>query len=196
MKSSFKFLVLSTLVLVVLFASGNMILNVAGAAPRIGWDTISLTVVNGTITLNPGGSDYALANDHTTIQISGSGTFGGGVAPTGGGTWATSGPSGTASGTFTVTGVVQFTAAPGSLPPGVVDNISDPADARSGLAILNVKYSDGSRGTLTVSCELPVGTPSGVFEGITATKGFVDFHDRVPPVPGVDANRTQFHIVH
>jgi len=196
MKSSFKFLVLSTLVLVVLFASGNMIPNVAGAAPTIGWDTISLTVVNGTITLNPGGSDYALANDHTTIQISGSGTFGGGVAPTGGGTWATSGPSGTASGTFTVTGVVQFTAAPGSLPPGVVDNISDPADARSGLAILNVKYSDGSRGTLTVSCELPVGTPSGVFEGITATKGFVDFHDRVPPVPGVDANRTQFHIVH
>jgi len=196
MKSSFTFLVLSTLVLVVLFASGNMILNVAGAAPRIGWNTISFTVVNGTITLNPGGSDYALANDHTTIQISGSGTFGGGVAPTGGGTWATSGPSGTASGTFTVTGVVQFTAAPGSLPPGVVDNISDPADARSGLAILNVKYSDGSRGTLTVSCELPVGTPSGVFEGITATKGFVDFHDRVPPVPGVDANRTQFHIVH
>ena len=196
MKSSFKFLVLSTLVLVVLFASGNMIPNVAGAAPTIGWDTISVTVVNGTLTLNPGGSDYALANDLTTIQVSGSGTFGGGVAPTGGGTWATSGPSGTASGTFTVTGLVKFTAAPGSLPPGVVDNISDPADARSGLAVLVVKYSDGSGGTLTVSCTLPVGTPSGVFEGITATKGFVDFHDRVPPVPGVDANRTQFHIVH
>jgi hypothetical protein len=196
MKSSFKFLVLSTLVLVVLLASGNMIPNVAGAAPTIGWDTISATVVNGTLNLNPGGSDYALANDHTTIQISGSGTFGGGVAPTGGGTWATSGPSGTASGTFTVTGVVKFTAAPGSLPPGVVDNISNPADARSGLAVLIVKYSDGSSGTLTISCTLPVGTPSGVFEGITATKGFVDFHDRVPPVPGVDANRTQFHIVH
>ncbi len=196
MKSSFKFLVLSTLVLVVLFASGNMIPNVAGAAPTIGWDTISVTVVNGALTLNPGGSDYALANDLTTIQVSGSGTFGGGVAPTGGGTWATSGPSGTASGTFTVTGLVKFTVAPGSLPPGVVDNISDPADARSGLVILNVKYSDGSRGTLTVSCTLPVGTPSGVFEGITATKGFVDFHDRLPPVPGVDANRTQFHIVH
>src|SRR5713101_5029677 len=57
MKSSFKFLVLSTLVLVVLFASGNMIPNVAGAAPTIGWDTISVTVVNGTLTLNPGGSD-------------------------------------------------------------------------------------------------------------------------------------------
>ena len=196
MKSSFKFLVLSTLVLVVLFASGNMIPNVAGAGPTFRWDTISLTFPGGVPTINPGGSDYALAADLTTIQISGSGTFGGGVAPTGGGTWATSGPSGTASGTFTVTGLVKFTEAPGSLPPGVVDNISDPADARSGLAILSVKYSDGSRGTLTVSCTLPVGTPSGVFEGITATKGFVDFHDRLPPVPGVDANRTQFHIVH
>ena len=195
MKSSSKFLVLSTLVLVVLFASGNMIPNVAGAAPTIGWDTISVTVVNGTLTLNPGGSDYALANDLTTIQISGSGTFGGGVAPTGGGTWATSGPSGTASGTFTVTGLVKFTPAPGSLPPGFVDHIGDPANTRSGLAILSVKYSDGSRGTLVVSCHQPVGSPSGIFEGITATKGFVGFHERVPPVPGVDANRTLFHVV-
>src|SRR5258708_35175919 len=102
MKSSFKFLVLSTLVLVVLFASGNMIPNVAGAAPTIGWDTISVTVVNGTLTLNPGGSDYALANEHTTIQISGSGTFGGGGAPTGGGTWAACRSSGAARRTVAV----------------------------------------------------------------------------------------------
>ncbi len=200
MKSSFRLVMLFTLALLLLLASGNMPPSAAGAAPTIGWDTISVTVVNGTLTLNPGGSDYALANDLTTIRISGSGTFGGGVAPTGGGTWAASGPSagtsGTASGMFTVTGLVRFAVAPGSLPPGLVDNISDPADARSGLAVLRIKYSDGSAGTLTVSCSLPVGTPSGVFEGITATKGFVDFHDRVPPVPGVDANRTQFHIVH
>jgi hypothetical protein len=195
MKSSFKFLVLSTLVLVVLFASGNMISNVAGAAPTFRWDTISLTFPGGVPTINAGGSDYALAADLTTIQISGSGTFGGGVAPTGGGTWATSGPSGTASGTFTVTGLVKFTVAPGSLPPGLVDNIGDPANSRSGLAILSVKYSDGSRGTLVVSCHQPVGSPSGIFEGITATKGFVGFHERVPPVPGVDANRTLFHVV-
>jgi hypothetical protein len=194
-KSHFKFLVLSTLVLVVLFASGNMISNVAGAAPTFRWDTISLTSPGGVPTINAGGSDYALAADLTTIQISGSGTFGGGVAPTGGGTWATSGPSGTASGTFTVTGLVKFTVAPGSLPPGLVDNIGDPANSRSGLAILSVKYSDGSRGTLVVSCHQPVGSPSGIFEGITATKGFVGFHERVPPVPGVDANRTLFHVV-
>ena len=195
MKSSFKFLVLSTLVLVVLFASGNMIPNVAGAAPTFRWDTISLTFPGGVPTINTGGSDYALAADLTTIQISGSGTFGGGVAPTGGGTWATSGPSGTASGTFKVTGLVKFTVAPGSLPPGFVDNIGDPASTRSGLAILIVKYSDASGGTLLVSCHQPVGAPSGIFEGITATKGFVAFHERVPPVPGVDANRTLFHVV-
>jgi hypothetical protein len=195
MKSSFKFLVLSTLVLVVLFASGNMIPNVAGAAPTFRWDTASLTFPGGVGTVNAGGSDYALAADLTTIQISGSGTFGGGVAPTGGGTWATSGASGTASGTFKVTGLVKFTVAPGSLPPGFVDNIGDPANTRSGLAILIVKYSDGSSGTLVVSCHQPVGSPSGIFEGITATKGFVGFHERVPPVPGVDANRTLFHVV-
>lgn len=199
MKPSFRRAMLATLVLIVLLAFGNMTPGVAGASSTFGWDIIHVTIVNGVLTLSPGGSAYALANDQTTIQITGSGTFGGGVPPTGGGTWAaagpSAGPSGTASGTFTVTGLLRFDVAPGSLPPGVIDNISNPADARAGLAVLRVKYSDGSEGTLTVSCHLPVGSPSGVFEGITATKGFVDFHDRVPPVPGVDANRTQFHVV-
>src|SRR5260370_33537013 len=112
MKSSFKFLVLSSLVLVVLFASGNMIPNVAGAAPTIGWDTISVTVVNGTLTLNPGGSGYALGNDHTTIQVSGSGTFGGGVAPTGGGASGPAGPAGPARRTVAVNGVGRLTRPP------------------------------------------------------------------------------------
>ena len=65
---------------------------VAGAAPTFRWDTISLTFPGGVGTVNTGGSDYALAADLTTIQISGSGSFGGGVAPTGGGTWATNLP--------------------------------------------------------------------------------------------------------
>jgi len=34
-----------------------------------------------------------------------------------------------------------------------------------------------------------------VFEGVIASKGFVTYFDRVAPVPGVDANRTLFHIV-
>ncbi len=191
MKSHSRFVIRFTLAMVALFAFGNMIPSAAGATFR--WDTISQTFPGGVPTLNTGGSDYALAADLTTIQISGSGTFGGGVPPTGGGTWATSGPSGTASGTFTVIGVVRFNVAPGSLPPGVIDNIG--ANARSGLAVFLIKYSDGSGGTLTVSCHLPVGSPSGIFEGITATKGFVPFHERVPPVPGVDANRTAFHVL-
>ncbi len=195
MKSSSRFVMLSTLSLILLLAFGNMTRSVAGAAPTIRWDTISLTFPGGVGTINPGGSDYALAADLTTIQISGSGTFGGGVPPTGGGSWATSGRSGTASGTFTVTGLVRFDVAPGSLPTGFVDNIGAPANTRSGLAILRIKYSDGSEGTLVVSCDQPVGSPSGLFEGITATKGYVDFWDRVPPVPGVDANRTLFHVI-
>src|SRR5262249_34026758 len=132
MKSSFRLVILLTLALVLLFASGNMAPTAVGAAPRIRWDTISLTFPGGVPTINAGGSDFALAADHTTIQISGSGSFGGGSPPTGGGTWATSGPSGTASGTFTVTGLVRFDVAPGSLPPGFVDNIGGPGTTRSG----------------------------------------------------------------
>ena len=192
MKSSFRFVMLFTLSLV-LFAFGNMVPSAAGATFR--WDTISVSTPGGVLTINPGGSDYALAADLTTIQIRGHGTFGGGVPPTGGGFWATTGPSGTATGTFTVIGLVKFDVAPGSLPPGAVDNIGDVANARSGLAILRIKYSDGSGGILIVSCHLPVGSPGGLFEGITATKGYVDYWDRVPPVPGVNANRTQFHVL-
>jgi hypothetical protein len=195
-KSSFRFVTLFTLALGMLFASGKMTAGEDGAALTIRWDTISLTFPNGVGTIDAGGSDYALAADLTTIQISGSGTFGRSEsAATGGGTWATAGPSGTASGTFTVTRLVRFDTAPGSLPAGFVDNIGDPANTRSGLAILRVKYSDGSKGTLVVSCHQPVGSPSGIFEGITATKSFVDFNERVPPVPGVNANRTLFHVI-
>ena len=195
MKSSLRFVIPCTLSLILLLAFGNMTPSVAGAAPTFRWDTTSLSFPNGVLTIDAGGSDYALAADLTTIQISGSGTFGGGVPPTGGGSWATAGPSGTATGTFTVTGLVRFFVAPGSLPPGTVDNIGNVSNARSGLAVLSARYSDGSEGTLVVSCHLPVGSPSGIFEGITATKGFVSFHERVPPVPGVNANRTIFHVV-
>ena len=61
----------------VLFAFGNMVPSAAGATFR--WDTISVTTPGGVLTINPGGSDYALAADLTTIQIRGHGTFGGGV---------------------------------------------------------------------------------------------------------------------
>jgi hypothetical protein len=199
MKRALCFKAFCALATFVLLSFTNMIPSAAGADPMYRWDTISVTMPGGVLTLNPGGSDYALAADLTTIQISGHGTFGGGVPPTGGGFWATAGPSagpsGTASGTFKVVSLVRFTVAPGPLPPGAVDNIAPAASVRGGLAILGIRYSDGSSGVLAVSCHLPVGAPSGIFEGITATKGYVDFWDRVPPVPGVNANRTNFHVL-
>ncbi len=83
--------------------------------------------------------------------------------------------------------------APGT-PGALVDLIGDKADARAGLAVLRISYSDGSEGVLVVSCKLPVGTPDSVLEGITASKGFTDFWNRVAPVDGVNANRTVFHV--
>ena len=161
------------------------------------WDITNVLPVNGVPTISAGGSAYALAADLTSIQIKGQGTFGGGAAPTGGGSWTITSVTGTpiAKGTFTVTGLVQFVPANGSEPPAFVDTIGNKADARSGLAVLRIKYSDGSSGTLTISCRLPVKSSGLIFEGITATKSFVDFYNRVPPVPGVNANRTIFHVL-
>ena len=117
---------------------------------------------------------------------------------TGGGTWQTFDAAGasTGSGTYNVTGLVDFDLAPGSLPASITDNTGVKADVRSGLAVFKVAYSDGSDGTLTVSCDLPVGSPPTLFEGITATKGYVDYWERDPAVANVDANRTNFHVLH
>src|SRR5216683_636132 len=90
-----------------------------------------------------------------------------------------------ASGTYQVTALVRFDVAPGT---GASPTV------RAGLAVLRIAYSDGSRGILVVSCHL-TGTPSVVFEGITASRGFTDFWNRLPPVPGVDGNRTVFHVI-
>jgi len=114
--------------------------------------------------------------------------------------WQTFAPDGTTltgSGTYLVNGLVRFELAPGAFNPAGIDNIGDKADARPGLAVLTVQYSDGSAGILVVSCHL-VGTPDSVFEGITATKGFSDFWNRQAPVgggTGANANRTVFHVV-
>jgi hypothetical protein len=152
------------------------------------WDIISVDFV--TLTASPGGVASAFANDGSEITLTGSGTFrsnpGRSQAVTGGGTWETS----TGSGTYEVTGFVSFVVAPGTFPlPN--DNIGNPADARAGLAVLKISYNDGSDGVLTVSCTL-AGTPAAVFEGITATKSYVDYLR--PDVPGND-NRTAFHVL-
>ena len=152
-------------------------------AARIGWEIF--------------GSASDTARDGLKITVTGSGTF---VAPadgrgtsegadrhsrhdavTGGGTWETRDASGvTGSGTYVVTGLVSWERAAASVPsmPG----------STAGLAILRVAYDDGSAGTLTISCRISNAQP-GRFEGVTASKGFVDFF---APMTGPNL----FHVLH
>jgi hypothetical protein len=180
-----------------------MLLAIALSAPtayaqaeHVRWDIVSLHAG----ILAPGGIASARANDNSKITLTGSGTFvapGGGPgsngSTTGGGMWTAFDSSGTTigTGTYEVTGLVRWEQAPGT-PPAVVDTIDD-GQASAGLVVLRVVYSDGDRGILVVSCHL-VGTPNSVFEGITASKGYVDYWNREGPVPGVDADRTVFHV--
>jgi hypothetical protein len=167
---------------------------------HVRWDLIVLTPV---ATVNAGGQASALNNIGDQITFTGTGTF---VAPagrgktsdavTGGGTWTIVTAGGSSTGTYIVTGLVRWEEAPGSF-PAAADNIGNPVDFRSGLAVLSIEYSDGSHGILVVSCH-GAGTPDTVFEGITASKDFVDYWNRVPPSgtpTGPNANRTSFHIV-
>jgi hypothetical protein len=152
------------------------------------------------------------------ITMTGSGTFTPGDPDnvSGGGTWQTFDKTGasTGSGTYNVTRLLRFSKSPGTQTSTVVDNIGNGtlADNRGGLAFFSIKYLDslgkpihGVEGTgiLVVSCHLngnpppqgPDAAPASVFEGITASKGFVDYWNRVAPVGGVDGNRTLFHVL-
>lgn len=186
-------------VAVVLLVMAGTVPSAFSQADHVRWDIVSLFAVPGCT--SPGGSASAFANDNSFITVTGAGTFvapggGGGTsgAATGGGNWETFSPveTSTGSGTYSVTGLVRWDQAPGA-PPPLCDNIGDPAERSAGLAILRVEYSDGSPGILVVSCRL-VGTSLSVFEGITASKGFVDYFNAQAPVAGVDANRTLFHV--
>jgi len=163
------------------------------------WDIVSINFATGTV--SAGGIASARANlDLSKITLTGSGTFrsnpGNPQDVTGGGTWQTFDASGgsTGSGSYTVTGLVSFTLAPGTFPlPN--DNIGNRADGHAGLLVVQIAYSDGSEGTLVVSCHF-VGTSDAVFEGVTASKGYVDYWNReAPPAPPGNANRTAFHVI-
>jgi hypothetical protein len=162
------------------------------------WDIISVDFA--TSTGSAGGHASAAANDGSWITLTGTGTFranpGNPQDVTGGGSWTTFNPGGTetASGTYQVTGLTSFTVAPGTFPLQH-DAIGAPGTVRAGLLAVQVAYSNGSTGTLTVSCHLN-GTSDSVFEGVTASMGFVDYWNRqAPPAPPEDANRTNFHVV-
>ncbi len=170
---------------------------------HVRWDIVSFSTFSPP-TFGPGGTASALAADGSMITVTGTGTFVAtpgrfsAVAISGGGTWETFDPTdaSTGSGTYRLlSGPASFQVAPGSVPSAVVDQIADAEDAHSGLARFDIEYSDGSRGWLVVSCHLPAGAPPTVFEGITASKAFVNYWNRVPPVPLVDGNRTVFHVV-
>jgi hypothetical protein len=169
------------------------------------WDIIHLSNLPApTATTLPGAKASACAASSCAnmITLTGSGTFrsnpGRPQDVTGGGSWMTVG-AGAGSGTYEVTGFVSFVLAPGNLPsPPFTDGVTGVAgDARAGLAVLRIAYSDGDEGVLVVSCDLP-GTPASlpIFEGVTASKGFVDYWNRVAPESVAPfGNRTAFHVV-
>jgi len=161
---------------------------------RVRWDIVNIDFAAGCV--SAGGEASARAEDGSRITITGSGTFEPGEPEevTGGGTWRTAGGAvGSASGTYRVTRLVSWDRAPGTLPLPC-DNIGRAQNASAGLVKLRVRYSNGKRGVLTVSCHL-MGTPDSVFEGITASMGFVEFwNHEVPPPPPANGNRTLFHV--
>lgn len=170
-------------------------------ATHVRWDIAAIdagTVVAGgmgSARASTGGMAPPTANP-TEIRLTGAGTFvaprgpGSSNAVTGGGTWETfAGGASTGSGTYRVTGLVRWDQAPASLPAALEDGIADRNTSSAGLAVLSVKYSDGSHGVLIVSCSF--GVP-GVFEGVTASKGFVDYWSAPR---GAETTLTIFHIL-
>ena len=169
------------------------------------WDIIHVTPMGTNTVVDAGGVASDKAADGSQITLTGSGewlVFSGHEKPkavNGEGTWQIFDRSGTnsiGSGNYEVTQLVSSEVFPGSnSAPGFIDRIGSPEDSRGGLIVLRILYSDGEKGVLTVSCHGPARVPDTVFEGITVTKGIVGYVDRVKPVPGVDANRTVFHVV-
>jgi hypothetical protein len=156
------------------------------------WDLISADAQGN---LKAGGQDSAAAADNSILTLTGSGTFEVGEAEdvTGGGTWTL----GTSIGKYQVTSLVRFTFAPCTVPTcvsgfGGTDLVGNDRDARAGLVVLRIKYSDGDSGVLIVSCNLN-GTPTSVFEGIIVSKGFVEFWNQAPNALN---NATIFHVLH
>jgi TAT (twin-arginine translocation) pathway signal sequence len=158
---------------------------------RIRWDLVNLPFPD----VFAGGDDTASADDASTLTLTGSGTFRPGHPGqvTGGGTWSTTNSDVPGTGTYRVTELVTWLRAPGSLPSFLVDHIGNAADARPGLAVLRIRYSDGLDGALVVSCNLA--SPPSVDEGINATRGFVNFFRPAVPAFGQHSNRTVFHVL-
>ena len=174
---------------------------VQGSADHVRWDIISLNPTTTPFpTISAGGVAFASARNPSSlsIKLTGSGTFvgpaSGGTsgAATGGGTWETfSDTTSTGSGTYEVVGLANWTFSNLQLPV-LIDLIDDGARS-NGVAVLRIRYSDGSEGVLGIGCHGP-GAPDGTLEGVIASKGHVTYWDAQAPVGGVDADRTIFHV--
>jgi len=171
-----------------------------GAADHVRWDIIHLDATTNPPTISAGGVAFASARNPSTlsIKLTGSGTFvgpasgGTSSAVTGGGTWETfSDSTSTGSGTYVVVGLANWTFS--NFQPPVLTDLIDDGAAANGLAVLRIRYSDGSEGVLGIGCHGP-GAPDGTVEGVIASKGHVTYWDAQAPVGGVDANRTVFHV--
>src|SRR5436190_24313785 len=134
---------LAVLLVLMLLGSALFVTRTSAAGQKYRWDIISINFAAASI--NPGGFASAIANDGSTITLTGEGTFNaasnfGNRDVTGGGTWQTFDSSGTptASGTYQVTGFVSFTVAPGT-PPLPNDNIGDRVDNRAGLLFVTIQ---------------------------------------------------------
>jgi hypothetical protein len=197
-----KLLLTFTTVLAALIASlwiGNGGVRAAGS-DHVRWDIVDF-VSFAPPTFKAGGAAFATAANPSTlsIRLTGSGTF---VAPasggtsgatTGGGTWETfNGGVSTGSGTYWVTGLASWRFA-NFFSPGPIDMIGSLSEAASGNVILRIRYSDGSEGVLGVGCHGP-GAPGGIVEGVIASKDYVTYWSANPPLPGVNLNRTVFHV--
>ena len=161
------------------------------------WDIIN----NQGACAEAGGHASSKSRDGARITVTGSGTFrdnpGNPQDVTGGGHWTitagTATPAG--EGDYEVTRFISFDLPPGTAPLPAVDCIGDLEDRRPGRLTVAIAYDDGSEGVLEVGCRL-VGSPASVMEGITATKGYVTFWNHEEPVgPGVEGNRTLFHLL-
>jgi hypothetical protein len=203
-----------TLVAAAVIVSGMTVAApLASAEPaRVRWDiaTTPCSGPGGTFpcTLNPGGAATAMAVDCsipglpfgcTRITMTGAGTFivpeqdGSSRQVTGGGAWQVVSADGTTTtGTYVVTELISWQKSePLAVPEcgtcETTDNIGNIHEAWGGLAVLRVRYSDGTTGILTLACTgLP--DPFAITEGVTASKS-VSLDNvaipgvNVPPLP-------------
>lgn len=164
-------------------------------ASKFRWDLLNIDLSTNPPTILPGGVNSSLAQDGSRITLTGTGMFvvpatgGPSSAVSGGGTWTTTDPSGTktGSGNYTVVRLVRFDER-NTVPFGANDGIGNIEDIRGGLAFLTVAFDDGTQGVLAISCNED-GDPIN-FEGITTSKGSVYYwNQQKPPVGNI------FHII-